>query len=98
MKLFVTPWLPPIFLILLVLASFVITAFANVTSALFVFKFIYSLPFHILAFIVYLLAFVFIFSESRWRMSLLASVSCVFSLYVWWMMITIATSNFNISA
>lgn len=98
MKKFILPWLPALMLICLLLLTLLFALFGVVSWTEFVFTFIYSIPFHLLALAMYAATVYYILTERRRRQHLYASLNCLLSLYAWYALVTFVASSFPLQA
>ena len=95
MKLFLTPWLAPLSLLALFFGSLLSTLFIPPSSTEFIFRFFYSIYFHVLAFGTYLAWLYFILGETSPARIVIASINGSFSLVTWYFFISLATANYS---
>ena len=98
MKLFFIPWIAPISLLVLFISTLVSTLIVSPTSTDFVFYFLYSIYFHILALAFYIISLYFILKEAGWKRIIIATVNCSVSLLIWFFLINLISADFNFVA
>ena len=90
-RLFLTPWLPPVlFTITLVVTFFSPTEVFSETV-----RFSYTIPFHLIALALYVLGFVFIYNEESWKKAVVGIVNFSLSFYIWVALIAFVTEDWG---